>query len=204
MSDEDTTTVEKTPTQTLEEIASEFQVKESATPQTPPPVQQPQMPEFSDPEAAALWSAKQIQEINARDLSRAQEDARNKQASFVEKQVQALNGAVETISKEVPISKTFIEGSLHVKYNRDPNFRTIFDNRDRNPAAFQKALGVIAQELKTEASVSSNPQVAEDARALEQLTKSARAGRLQDDPMEKYKGMSAAQFDQEWEKIRSG
>ena len=192
------------PTETLEDIASQFAVPETPTPQTvEQPVQPPQAPQFQDSEQAAQWSAQQIQALAARQADMERQSQENAQNQFVEKQVQALSAAVQTIGKEVDITPTFIEGALHVRYNRDKNFRTIFDNRDRNPAAFQRALGIVAKDLKAESVVATDPQLAEDARALEQLQKSVRTGKVRDDANEKWKGMSAADFDREWQKVRS-
>lgn len=186
---------------TLEQLAAEFKAEErqplQSVPQAAPP-----MPE--DPEELAKWSAKRYEEITQH-LSSLQENlTRKERDEYVSSQMKALDDAVTQIGSDVPISKMLIEGALHTKYARDQNFRKIFDNRDQNPVAYKKALSILSDEIKKEASVKYDPQVAEDAKALNQLQRNARTGRSVDDPSDKWRNMSAADFDREWSRLLRG
>lgn len=186
---------------TLEQLASEFRVEEKPTLQSVPQAAPP-MPE--DPEELTRWNAKRYEEMS-RNLSQLQEHlTRKERDEYVGSQMKALDEAVTQIGSDVPISKMLIEGALHTKYARDDNFRKIFDNRDQNPTAYKKALSILSDEIKKESSIKYDPQVAEDAKALNQLQRSARSGKSVDDANDKYRNMSASDFDREWNKILRG
>lgn len=189
-------TDEKQPT--LEELASEFKVEQSPPAQREP---EPQLP--SDPEELARWSAKQVLETSRRVEQVSRKLEADEQEKFINSQMSALEKAVDTLGKDVPLSKMLIEGALHTKYARDPNFKKIFDNREQNPNAYQKALGVLSEEIKREAAIKFDPEVAENKRALDQLQRASRTP-AKEDPNAKWKNMPQGDFEREWERLRRG
>jgi hypothetical protein len=188
---------------TLEQLAQEFTVEQRQPAQSEPQVAAPP-PSYDDSENFAKWSAQRLEDVTRKLNDVTGELSKKKQDDYVSEQLKALDDAVSTVGKDVEMSKLFIEGALHTKYVRDENFRKIFDNRSQNPTAYKKALSILSDEIKKEASVKYDPQVAEDARALSQLQRNARTGKTVDDPNEKWKGMSAADFDRQWERLRNG
>lgn len=185
---------------TLEELASSITVEQTqpAKSYEPPP-----LPTFESPEDAAKWAAQQVGDVSHRLESIQSELRSEKEKSYIEGRLKALDSAVSEIGKDVPISKLMIEGVFHQKYSRDPAFQKIFDNRDSNPEAYKKALGVLKDEIKREASVKYDPEAEANSRALKQLQSSARSP-AKVDPREKYRDMSASEFDQEWTKLLRG
>ena len=185
---------------TLEELASKFEA------QTQPAerVESQEPPKFEKAEEAVEWLAKKHSETEAQLRSVTDTLSKQKQDDFVKSQMDALDTAIKTIGKEVELDPMFIEGALHTTYNRDKNFQKIFDNREQNPEAYQKALSIVASQLKSKSVVQHDPQIAENKRALEQLQKSARSGTSQEKPEDATKEMSAAQFDHYWEKLKAG
>ena len=186
---------------TLEQLASQFRAEERLPPQSVP---QAAPPKPEDTDELARWSAQRYEEVTQHLSNLQQTLSRKEQDDYVSSQMKALDEAVSQIGGDVPISKLLIEGALHTKYARDENFRKIFDNRDQNPTAYKKALSIMSDEIKKEASIKYDPQVAEDAKALNQLQRSARSGKSADDPSEKWKSMSASDFDREWNRLLKG
>jgi len=183
---------------TLEQIAQEFRAEERQPLQSGIPAA-PQKPE--DPEELVKWSAQRTEDLSKVVSDLAAKLTKKEQDEFASEQMKALENAVKSIKDNVPVSDLFIEGALHAKYVRDLNFRKIFDNRDQNPGAYKKALTIVADEIKKEASVKYDPQVAEDQKALNQLQRNARSGKTVEDKDEKWKNMSASDFDREWARL---
>ena len=187
---------------TLEQLASEFKVQQTQPAQREPVATQP--PKFESPEDYQNWSANQIATVSSKLNSVTEElDAKTNQ-EYIETQDKAVNKAIETIKKDVDVPDVFVEGMLHVKYARDANFRKIFDNRELNPAAYERALGVVARDLKNESQWRPDDQLAENSRAMKDLQKSANRGARVENPNERYKEMSASDFDREWERLKHG
>lgn len=183
---------------TLEELASEFRVEQSPPAQREP---EPQLP--SDPEDLARWSAQQVLETNKRVEQFSRKFEADEQQKFIDSQMSALEKAVESIGKDVPLSKMLIEGALHTKYARDANFKKIFDNRDQNPSAYQKALGLLSEEVKKEASMKYDPEIASSKRAMDELQRASRTA-PKENPNDKWKGLDQNSFEREWDRLRRG
>lgn len=186
---------------TLESLAAQFEAPAQSQPVQRDVSQEP--PKFEAPEQAIEWLAKQHSETTKRLQEVSEKLSSKEQKEYVDAQMRDLDEAIKTIGKDVEIDPMFIEGALHTTYNRDKNFQKIFDNRAQNPEAYQKALSVISQQLKVKSSVKMDPQLAENSRALEQLQKSARTG-AQSSPDDATRNMSASDFDQYWERLKSG
>lgn len=185
---------------TLEELASSITVEQTPPAQSYEP---PQTPTFENPEDYAKWAAQQVGNVSQRLESIQSELRSEKEKSYLDSRLKALDSAVSEIGKDVPISKLMIEGVFHQKYSRDPAFQKIFDHRDSNPEAYKKALGVLKDEIKREAAVKYDPEAEANSRALKQLQSSARSP-AKADPNEKFRDMSASDFDQEWSRLLKG
>jgi len=199
---ENTVETTEAPAPTLEQLASEFTTPQTQPVQSAPRASQP--PKFDNPEDFQQWSASQLTSVSEQLNSVTSELDSRKAAEYIETQDKAVNGAIEQIRKEVEMPDSFIEGRLHVKYARDDNFRKIFDNRAQNPGAYAKALGIVASELKSDSQWQPDPQAAENTRAIKDFQKSANRAPSQADKNDKYRGMSNAEFDREWERLKSG
>ena len=106
---------------------------------------------------------------------------------------EAVDNAVETINDGVDGDKRLADSFLNSQYQRDPNFKKVFDNRAENPEAYEKALGV----LKTEwAGMNQNridPQIAENQRALKDSQQAGSTYQTQEVDQE-LAGMSDGDF----------
>lgn len=199
MADENEQSQEPAESVSLEDLAKQFETKQEPA---QPAVQEP-LPTFDSEDDAIKHLAKTTAETRAQLKKLVDDQTRREQESFVAAEMKALDDAIKTIGKEVEgLDPMFIEGALHTAYNRDKNFQKIFDNRDQNPAAYQKALGVITGQIKAKSAMRHDPQLAENQRALEQLQKSSRSGAQTDD--DPTAGLSASEFDAYWERLKAG
>lgn len=190
--------VQETAEPSLEELASQFtppEPQQRETVQTEPAfVPNPE----EDPEGFARHQAeqtalilKQNQEIQSRIQADDEAKALAQQKADIQAAVDAISEGVEGAQPEM------IEGLLHVKYDRDANFQKIWDNRHQNPQAFNKAMGVIAQEYRQKAAIKVDSQVAENERALNQSISNQSSAR-QPDPNDEWKGLNNNEFDRKW------
>lgn len=186
---------------TLEELASSLKVEQKPTAQSFDAPEQP--PSFENTEEYSKWTAKQLGNLTERFNSVHSELQAEKEKTFVDSRLKSLDSAVSEIGKQVNISKLMIEGVFHAKYARDQSFQKIFDNRDANPDAYRKALNLLTEEIKKEATTKYDPEVEENNRAMKQLHKAQRSPN-KTNANEKYRGMSATDFDQEWQKLLQG
>lgn len=186
-------------TPTLEELASSIRVEQTPPAQSEKPV----IPQFESSEDATKWAVQETGTLKQSVESLTSELRAEKERSYIDGRWKALDNAVSDISKEVPISKMMIEGVFHTKYSRDAAFQKIFDNREANPEAFKKALGVLKEEIKREAAYKHDPEAEENSRALRQLQKSSRSP-AKPDVNEKFRNMNSAEFENEWRKLING
>lgn len=200
MSEQENTPETKEPT--LEELASSFR-----EPQTQPARKDPaiQVPKFEKSEDFQEWASTQLAEVtSALNHTRGELNERNAK-EFLRAQDEAISDAVNQIKSEVDgLDDVFAEGALHVKYSRDPNFKKIFDNRDQNPAAYRRALGLVAKELKAKAQWEPDPQGAENARAIRELQKNSGKKASVEDKDERFRKMNPSDFEREWERLKQG
>ena len=85
---------------------------------------------------------------------------------------EAVDNAVEKINDGVDGDKALADTFLNSQYQRDPNFKKVFDNRNENPEAYEKALGLLKTEWASMNQKSIDPQVAENQRALRESQQS--------------------------------
>lgn len=84
---------------------------------------------------------------------------------------QAVSQAVESVNKIVDGDADIVEGVLTARYNKDDKFKAIWDNRSSNPEALDRALNVIASELKDKIAIKQDSQLTENQRAINESTK---------------------------------
>jgi len=93
----------------------------------------------------------------------------------------------------------FIEIALGQKARQDPKFMTLYQNRDKNPQAWSKALGAVANEFKGKYAFKTDPQLTENTRAAKTSTQNMATTRTQssgDDA--RFEGKTGAAFEREW------
>ncbi len=81
---------------------------------------------------------------------------------------EAVDNAVAKINEGVDGNAGLADTFLNHVYQNNPDFKKIFDNRDENPGALDKALGMLKEEWKGMNTKQIDSQVAENQRALQE------------------------------------
>lgn len=170
-----------TPSPDLNSIAKEFSVDEQANQFTARPAVQPQTqtqptiaPPYTppdpviDPEGYKAHVAYQAQ-LNQRLEGTLRElDNRFKtyEQTIQQQKVDAdVDAAVKIVNGKLKVDPDLAEIALEREYRKNPAFKHIWDNRDRNRPAFEKALNVLADKLSPTFAVRTDPQLAENVRS---------------------------------------
>lgn len=179
------TAVETPSTPSLEDIAKELSVTEQAqqftqsVPQFQPQPQyqnpyQNQPTQFrapdpiTDPEGYNSWMARQAQTVTSLDqtLQSISQKIQTWEQRQAEDQIKTdINRAVSVVNEKLKIDPQRAEVELEYLYRTNPSFKTIWDNRARNPAALDKALNAVADKLAPQFQMRQDPKIAGDIRA---------------------------------------
>lgn len=204
--------VEEAATPSLEEIAQEFSVEEQvnsfqAQPQyQQPQAQQPWLPDpVVDPDAFKSYALKQnealtninqvVQTLNSK--IQLQEEMMAKQALDAE-----VNNAVSKVNEKLQVDPDMAEVALRMEYEKNPSFKKIWDNRSKNPAAFNKALDAIANKYSNKFSIKQDHQLTQNQLAAKKsLQTMAKAPSKQDT---EWENLSDAEFQQKWAAYKRG
>ena len=194
--------------QTLDDVINDFNIDPSTT-QTmdtaePKPVEFAK-PDYVDPLDSDQWNKYQNQQSqNQAALQGQLQDLSDKLTHYEQDKLQALvdtdiKAAVESISSKVEDSDPLmVELYLEKRARENEGFKSIWDNRAKNPKALNKALGAITNELKGKFSIKADPQLAENQRAIQQSQTSNTSNKpAYNNSIEETLG--AAQSDAEWE-----
>ena len=118
-----------------------------------------------------------------------------------------IKQAVSKVNEKLKVDPMMAEVALEVMYREDVNFQRIWDNRHKNPAAYQRALGVVADKLAPKFAVRQDPQLTENQRAAQTSQRTMASTAKQDyDPRMKglYEPESQGEFEQAWEAFKHG
>lgn len=161
----------------LEKVYQDFNIEEAAStfqPQSPQPAQpqpQPQSPQKFDPfdpnfpahmerVSRAAAEAQSLLQATTGKLSALERQLH-------QKAVEAdIKSAVSVITEKAGIEAEIAEVALEAKARQDPKFLAIWNNRQRNPKAYQAALQAVASEFQQKFTVRQDPQLAENQRAV--------------------------------------
>ena len=208
-------------TPSLDDIASTLSVEEQANqfassvpvqPNYRQPYQQPyQPPQFeapdpiTNPEGYKSYMAAQYSTVNK--LNSTLEQFTSKVTAWERtQQEQKINRDVETavqkVNAKLNVDPEMAEVALELEYRKNPSFKKIWDNRERNPQALEKALDIVSQKLQGKFSVRQDPQIANNLRAAKTSQQSMATSRtpgvndgIPNDPRE---------FDAFWSRLVNG
>jgi hypothetical protein len=181
-------------TQTLESIAKELSVTEqaqqftSAVPQYQQPQQFVQQQAFrapdpiTDPEGYNRFLLQQTQTLT--ELREATKSLTDKYQSWErttqEQRInQDVDKAVTRVNEKLKVDPMLAEIALEKMYRTDANFKRIWDNRERNPQAYERALDVVADKLIPMFNTRQDPKIAGDIRAAKTSQQSMATTRTQ-------------------------
>ena len=208
------------PQPSLEDLSKEFSVEEqtrSFTAQPQPsyqpqyqPTYQPQAPQIPDPVLNPDAYAQYVWQQNplVSQLGNTVQEVTAKLQAFEQSQAQAkleadVNRAVTKVNEKLKVDPMLAEAALEAEYRRNQTFKHIWDNRDRNPDAFNKALDVVANTLSSRFAVRADPQLLENQRAALSSQRTM-ATTPQANPAMDALRMSQPDFEQWWEQTKRG
>ncbi len=203
------------PQPSLEDISKEFSVEEqtrsfTAQPQPPQPVYHAPPPQVPDPvinpDAFLQYAWQQNPAVPQ--LTNQLQQVSAKLQAFEHQQAQAkleadVNRAVSKVNEKLKVDPLLAEAALEAEYRRNPTFKHIWDNRDRNPAAFDRALEVMGNQLSTRFAVRTDPQLLENQRAAVSSQRTMATNPQSNPAMDALK-MPQGEFEAWWEAQKRG
>lgn len=119
-----------------------------------------------------------------------------------------IEKAVGTINEVVKHPKPkVIEAALDGMVREDPRLRAIWNNRAKNPGAWQNALKIVSKSIAEDFSVKVDPKLVDAQRARKDAQKQMATTTTQDaaNPLEeRLSKAQGAEFDLEWQRLVSG
>lgn len=164
----------------LEKVYSDFGIEEQAAtfqPQSPAPAQpaapaptpapfkapDPFSPEFAAYQAQLASGVSSLHQS----LQQTQNKLTQLDQQLNRRQVEAdIKQAVGVIADKAGIEADIAEVALEAKARSDPRFLQVWNNRSKNPKAFQAALQAVSTEFAQKYTVRQDPQLVENQRAV--------------------------------------
>lgn len=191
----------------LEKVYSDFKIEDTAAsfqpqPQTATPVAPPKAPDPFDPNFGQ-WTGAVSNQVTT--LTQAVTQAAGKlsqiERTIQQRQVEAdIKQAAGTIASEAGIDPDLAEVHLELTARKDPKFKAVWDNRDKNPRAFQAAVKAAAAMAKEKYTVRQDPQLAENQRAMK-VSQQQMATTTKQSEQDKWANMEPAERQREVQKL---
>lgn len=203
--------VQQTSEPSLDDVYKQFNVQEAvesftATPQKTEPQKEVVIPDPAlDVNGFKDW-AKNVhsadQEIR-QTLSRVDERLSKYEQERANARIEAdLQKAVSVLKEKVPDGdEEVLTAILDGRARKDPKLMSIWNNRDKNPQALTAALNAIGNEVARKWALKSDPQLAENARAMK-ASRDQKATTQAPDIDEKWRNPD--NFEREWDRLVNG
>lgn len=205
--------------QSLDDVIAEYNVQPVETPAV---VEQPSTPETPskvpttvDPLDATQFNA-YVEQVNTgqsvltNQLQEMQTELTNYRQERAASQVDAdIKQAVTKVNEGLDLDPRIVRTHLEIAAQEKPGFKKIWDNREQNPAAFEKALGALSREVGSLYEVKQDPALTENHKAVQQSQQSM-AGRSSTDvssnPIEATLADTKTEAERAaaWQRITSG
>lgn len=179
--------------------------------QPPPPQQRPpeslSVPDPYDTENFKAYIARQnagttaLQEAVVNMASYLSNIQREQVASKLQADIQSAVGAVQKIVPDQ--DPEVIEAMLDGKARKDSRFKAIWENRGKNPSAWQNALNVVGREFAEKLSVKVDPSLVTAQRARKDAQKHMATTR-QETQDESWDNLKPDDFMTKWNQMVSG
>lgn len=215
----ETAATEVPETQTLEDIARELSVEEQAQqfasstqPQYQPQYQPPSsQQEFrapdpvTDPEGYNRFVQQWYQQNNqiTGTVGQLQQRLEKFERTQLEQRIdQDVGKAVSKVNEKLNVDPFLAEALLEMTYKKDVAFKKIWDNRERNPQALDRALSVLSGKLAGQVQFRQDPKIAANLRAAKSAQQTMATTQQQDQNSDVPQG--EAEFQQYWRRLISG
>lgn len=159
----------------LEKVYTDFKIEDQAASFQPqaPATAQPATPQFKVPDAfdPNFPAYLQAQSGQVAQLNQALQQTHGKLTALEQqlhsRQVEAdIKQAVGVVAEKSGISADLAEVALETLARKDPKFLQVWNNRQKNPKAFNAALNAAASEFSQRFAVKQDPQLVENQRAV--------------------------------------
>lgn len=207
---------ESTPEATLDDVYKEYGVEQqtqqfqAATAPLPYLPQAPEAPIIPDPvtdvDAFRQWQTQQFHQNNSLQQTLQELNGRFAQVSQAEarRQVETdVSRAVEMVNKRLGADPQMVEVALDLEARRDPRFQKLWEGRQQNPQAWEKALDAWGRKMDGKFSVRADPQLAENQRAA-RASQQALGGSRQTSSTEEWDNLAPGDFDSRWRQLING
>lgn len=211
----ETSTTQTTSEPTLDDVYASVKFDEPAQqtqvqPQFTAPVQpvtQPapsNVPDPYDSEAFKAYMARQESETTTLKQALSQNIAflSSLQQEEAKKKIDAdIQSAVKTVNEVVGFDKPkVIEAMLDAKAREDNRFKQLWDNRSKNPTAWNNALKAVSREIANDLSVKVDPKLSA-AQQARRLSQSQMATTRAEEPDDSWNNLNESDFQRKWENM---
>ena len=125
------------------------------------------------------------------------------QAAALEKTKADIATSVKAIDEIVQLGKPkVVEAYLDGMVREDPRMKALWENRGKNPTAWNNALKVVGKKMAEEFSVKVDPDLQKAQRARKE-SQQQMATTNDASPENEWEGLTQEQFAQKWESLRS-
>lgn len=206
-------------TYNVEETASSFSAKQPE--QQPQPQSQPQVhaqpvqdqsipiPDPTlDPAGYRAWESARYKDQQAlrQALHGIAGEIRQERVARAQAQEEAdIKRAVDKVNQHLGDSKLdpdVVEISLGAEARRDPRFLALWNNRQKNPKAFEEGVKAFANKLGKKFAMRADPQLAENQRALKEATSTKATAAPEDSERDRIGKLTGAAFDRALDRYR--
>ena len=218
MSEETQTTDQEPVVASLDDVIAEYNVQPAAAPAATQPAtvsNEPVTPLSVDPldpnqfnnYVNQVNSGQSVLNTQLKEVRSELTELRQERAQL---QIEAdITQAVGTINEGLDLDPKLVRVHLELTAQEKPGFREIFERRNENPAAYNKALAAVSKEMGNTYSVKQDPELTANQKAIQQSQQSRASNATPDgsgdprqDALEGAK--TQAEFDRAWGKILHG
>jgi hypothetical protein len=189
----------------VEGVAKSFNVAPQPEPAQPayvPPVPDPAL----DVDGFQKWAG-QIQTSDAemkqtlRSVSEQLSQFTNAQQT---REIEAdIKSAISKLQEKVDVDPELLESVLDARARRDEKFRAVWENRKDKPDVLDAALNALGSEISKKFSVRTDPQLAENTRAMK-ASRDQMSTTRKSKPNEEWEGLSEADYQRKWDQLVRG
>ena len=198
----------------LEKVYTDFKIEDQAASFQPQqqaqPVQQqapvvPKAPDPFDPNFQQyVGGLAQSTALLNSSLHQTQAQLTAMQQQIARERVEAdISKAVGKITEKAGIEPEIAEVALEAKARQDQRFRSVWENRHKNPKAFEAAINAVAMEFQQKFTVRQDTQLVENQRAVK-ASQQQMATTTKTDKNDEWASMSRQERDVAWRRLVSG
>jgi hypothetical protein len=218
---EDTQVTDPAPvvTETLDDVISEYHVQpvqpatQPATvsnepaPVTPVPTVDPLDADQFNADRQRMANGQSALNSQLQDVKSQLTELRNERAEL---QIEAdINSAVDTINEGLKLDPMLVRTHLELTAQKKPGFKAIWENRNENPQAYDKALKALSREVGETYGNKQDPDLTANQQAIQRSQQSqstpstpSGSGNQMEDNLANAK--SKGDFDREWQRMVNG